>query len=488
MAGAGTDKAINEWVGRLSESPIPVWRGSREALERFGRDGEYNGPKLTRALAHDPMVCAQILKAANTGRGSRGQIATLEQAAVMLGCGGLERLGATLPIVEERLDEKALVPLRQLQRRLFHVGYLARELVRRNRDMHYDDAFYAGLLHNLGELVLRVTAPEIFIKIGKRIHRNGDTPAKAATAVLGFEVSQLSVALAREWQLPQLLQAVLDIDHSQSTRAGLISEAVGLLHTGPRCLVVNDEETDSRLLRVSEILVEPPSFVASAAFAALTSAARYLSKQADAEEETVCEIFPAEPVDSFEDEPPAPAPHRDAQDAAINPEELRRRIEHTTSAGNSLPALLEHFTNVLREDIGLDRVVFALLSPDRTSLRGRYFRGVAADDALHGFHFRQNDGSLFTKLLEKPGAAWVNSRTAVRIKPLLTREVMRTVGTADFVAQSIFLRGRTIGLCYADRHTSQEPITAIDYDNFRQACAMLTHRLGNFSGPSNRKS
>ena len=486
MAGAGANKAIRAWIGRLSESPIPVWRASREALATFGRDGEYNGPKLTRALAHDPMVCTQILKAANAGRGSRGQIATLEQAAVMLGCGGLERLGATLPIVEERLDEKARVPLRQLQRRLFHVGYLARELVQRNRDMHYDDAFYAGLLHNLGELALRVTAPEVFVEIGKRIHRNGDTPATAATAVLGCEVSQLSAALAREWQLPQLLQAVLDIDHSQSTRAELVSEAVGLLHAGPRCLVVNGEETDPRLLRVSEMLVEPPAFVASATFAALTAAARYLSKQQQSEDETLCEIFPAEPVDSFEDEPPAPATHRDSEHAEIDAEELRRRIEDTDSVANNLPAILEHFTNVLREDIGLDRVVFALLSPDRSSLLGRYFRGVAADSALHAFHFRHNDGSLFTKLLEKPGAAWVNKRTAVRIEALLTPEVMRTVGTADFVAQSVFLRGRAIGLCYADRHTAGEPITAIDYQNFRQACAVLAHQLANVLKPSRR--
>ena len=482
MAGAGATRAIQEWVRRLSDSPMPVWRASREALVAFGRDGEYNGPRLTRSLAHDPLVCAHLLRAANASRGSGGQIATLEQAAVMLGSGGIERLGAALPVVEDRLDAEAMMPLRQLRRRLFHVGYLARELVRRNRDMHYDDAFYAGLLHNLGELALRATAPEVFAKIGKRIHGNGDTPAKAATAVLGFEISQLSAALAREWQLPHLLQAVLDIDHSQSHRSELVSAAVGLLHTGPQSLVVTGNEPDAKLLRVCEILVEPPAFVASAAFGALTAAARHLSKHTEAEQETLSEIFPSEPVDSFEDEPPAPAAH-----AAINAEDLRRRMEDTASVPNNLAGILEHFTGVLREDIGLDRVVFALLSPDRISLRGRYFRGVAADDPLHVFHFRQNDGSLFTKLLEKPGAAWVNKRTAIRIKALLTPDVMRTVGNADFVTQSIFLRGRAIGLCYADRHTAGEPITAIDYENFRQACAVLTHRLANLSSSGARR-
>lgn len=473
-------RGLEQWVKALSERPLPVWRTTREALITLAGEHVYNGSKLTQAVAHDPLLCCQLLRAANA-RGAQGQIATAEQAAVMLGSEGLEQLGRRLPVLEDTLPEPALRPLRQLQRRDFHVGFLSRELVRQHRDIHYDDAFFAGFLHNLAELTLRAHSPELFLEMGALIRRDGATPANAAQRLLGFEMSALSAALARSWRLPLLLQTVLDADHGHSHRSELITLAIGLLNAGPA--VWTGDLTDPLVLRLAEILSEPPPLIRRTVFTALVAAARYLADNGANADDSLTEIFPQEPEASYEDESPGPAAPRGSstQNGRLDGDSFRRRIEQDTASRSNLAELLEYFATLLRNEIGLDRVIFALLSPDRTTLRGRFFRGVGTTEPLHGFQFENGDGSLFMRLLEAPATVWVNKGNRSRVEPMLTPAVLRTVGTVDFLAQSIFLRGRAIGLCYADKHTAGIPVTSQEYADFRQVCAMLGDKLAALS-------
>lgn len=247
-------EALKHWVEQLSAAPLPVWAQSRQALLALAADGRYNSATLTRALVHDPLLCAQLLRSANAGR-SGGSIATLEQAAVMLGARELHRLAEQLPVLEERLQAPSLELLRQHQRFNFHVGYLARELIRRLRGKQYDDAFFAGLLHNLGELTIRAAALE------------GPEP----------ELPALSAALARHWRLPPLLRAVLDDGERQDKACELVRLSAELFRLEPAELL--EAAHGPWLERVAGILIGPPASLRPLVFAATTAAAAWLHER-----------------------------------------------------------------------------------------------------------------------------------------------------------------------------------------------------------------
>lgn len=459
---------LQSWVSQVSERPLPVWRASRDALVGLGRQGRYNGSALTRALAHDPLLCVQLLRRANSGK-SGGSIATLEQAAVMMGAQALTAFAEALPVLEDKLPAEALLPLRQLQRRDFHVAYLARELVRRYRETHYDDAFFAGLLHNLGEMALRVHSPSVIPQIRRRALKQGLPLAAAAQEVLGFDVSALSGALARQWRLPPVVRAVLDNDHAKDRTAELVGLCVGILHTGPDALW----DDDPRVRRVAEILGEGVPAVRRHIFCAAAAAAAWLVERIPPSVPGVVELFPEEPADSHEDEPPAPAPEP-------QPEALARfdALVRSPRQPLTLQQVLEQFTVAVREGLGLDRVVFAVLTADRASLRGRFFRGVAADSPLQHFQFERLDANVFSRLLERPGGVWAKLDSAPpALQALLTPQVRKVVEAREFVAQSVFLAERPVGLCYADRGSSNRPITAQDYNEFRRQCLELARHL-----------
>lgn len=463
-------KHLDVWIDKLSAQPLPVLRSSRNALRQLVDSGTYNGAEVTRHLAHDPLLCLQLLRRANQ-RSPEGRVATLEQAVVMCGEGCLQEMARALPVIEDGLPEPALQPLLQLYRFSFHVGYLARDLTKQKRDHHYDDAYFAGLLHNLGELVTRVFAPKYIPAIVRRAHQSGIGRSQAAQEVLGFDFHQLSLALARAWHLPALLQAALDDDHFQDKRTELVDIAAGMMHVGPVLLLPLSE--DRLLVRAAELLAVRHDEVKAIVFRANAEAAAYLCERLPVtEEQSFVDLFPPEPVDSFEGARPAPV--------RAQPEALQRmRAAFTSSETDSLTPqrVLELFTTALREGLGIDRVVFALLSPDHVMLQGRFYSGVDANSPLHGFEFERSGGTIFARLMDKPAAVILNDANRKRFRPLLTDRVHNVIGVEEFMAHSIFIGDRPIGLCYADRGVSQRAFTDAEYKVFRSQCQLLVQRL-----------
>lgn len=467
-------KHLDNWIDRLSAQPLPVLRSSRNALRQMIDYGTYNGTEVTRQLAHDPLLCAQLLRRANQ-RSPEGRVATLEQAVVMCGESALEELARSVPIIEERVPEPALAPLLQLYRFSFHVGYLARDLTRQKRDHHYTDAYFAGLLHNLGELLMRVFAPRYLSAIVRQAKERGVGRSEAALEVLGFDLHQLSLGLARAWHLPALLQASLDDDHFQDKRTELIDLAAGMMHAGPLLLLPLAE--DRLVLRVAELLAARVDEVKAIIFNANTQAAAYLQARLPmGQDDSFIELFPPEPEDSFEGARPAPVRPR--------PEALQRlRAAFVSSETDTLTPqrVLELFTAALREGLGIDRVVFALLSPDHAMLQGRFFGGVQANSPLHRFEFERHGRTVFARLMDKPAALILNDANRERMKPLLTAHVMKVVEVEAFMAHSIFIGDRPIGLCYADRGISRESFSGDEYKAFRAQCQLLIERLGSLA-------
>jgi hypothetical protein len=263
---------LQHWVEQLSAAPLPVWAQSRQALLELAGGGRYNSAALTRALAHDPLLCAQLLRAANAGRGG-GSIATLEQAAVMLGARALHRLAEQLPVLEERLPAPALEPLEQHRRFNFYVGYLARELIRRLRNKQYDDAFFAGLLHNLGELALRAQAQPVVTS--------------------GVELPALSAALAEHWRLPPLLRAVLDERQRQDKASELVRLSARFFQLEPANLLIDSQAP--WLERAANLLNESSAALRPFAFTAATGASAWLYERLSAATPEVAWLYPPAP-------------------------------------------------------------------------------------------------------------------------------------------------------------------------------------------------
>ncbi|KPK38959.1 MAG: hypothetical protein AMJ69_07010 [Gammaproteobacteria bacterium SG8_47] len=131
----------------------------------------------------------------------------------------------------------------------------------------------------------------------------------------------------------------------------------------------------------------------------------------------------------------------------------------------------------MHDGVGLNRVVFAVLSSDRQSLTARSIVGAENDPVFNRFAMRLNPPNLFTRLLEKQQAIWVNDDTRAKVWPLLPVEFRKLIATNTFFAMSLFINDKPIGMFYADRHSDACQLDETSYNQFKQLVTLVSRSL-----------
>jgi HD-like signal output (HDOD) protein len=83
------------------------------------------------------------------------------------------------------------------------------EMLARTEGHHQDEAFTAGVLHNIGRLALDQFAPDALAEAIERARLRNERLVDAERAVLGFTDAKLGGALATRWNFPAPLVAAV---------------------------------------------------------------------------------------------------------------------------------------------------------------------------------------------------------------------------------------------------------------------------------------
>ncbi len=171
-----------------------------------------------RIVVADPTLSAQLLKLANSVFYSRQEkVVTLSMALVRLGQKTVKSLiltvwTQTLRRFAKREDELALVT-----RLLTHgtaCGVASRLLMRARARGGEEEAFVAGLLHDIGRVALIC---QMGLNYGMRVldwaAAEGRDLREAETERNGFDHGQLGARLMRSWNLPPLYAETAERHH-----------------------------------------------------------------------------------------------------------------------------------------------------------------------------------------------------------------------------------------------------------------------------------
>jgi HD-like signal output (HDOD) protein len=166
-------------------------------------EGEhFSAHELAQAISSDPALTARVLRAANSGYyGFPRHITTVRDAVVLLGFRQVRSVALAACAV-------GAMPLREsIDTRLFWrhavtVGLVAQSLARSTREAEEEEAFTAGVLHNVGRLALDQARPTEFREAVALARRSGLSLHEAERAILGFTDAEVGGALALRWQFP----------------------------------------------------------------------------------------------------------------------------------------------------------------------------------------------------------------------------------------------------------------------------------------------
>lgn len=119
--------------------------------------------------------------------------------------------------------------------------------------------------------------------------------------------------------------------------------------------------------------------------------------------------------------------------------------------------------------IGVDRVVFALTTPDKRSIKAKYVLEPETTELRERFHFVRPDTGediLFQAMDHKrprmisPGAREDTDRS-------ISEDLSRLTGSTPFMVAPIIIDNQSIGLFYADRGLSNRTLDASSFDDFK---------------------
>ncbi|SFM94489.1 HD-like signal output (HDOD) domain, no enzymatic activity [Formivibrio citricus] len=261
---------VFEQTHRLPTVPKVV----HELIDSFGKPGIDLGD-IASKIALDQVIAAKTLRLANSAHfATTHRIGSLHEAAMVLGFTTLRTLvvasGITGAFVATQNFDR-----RQFWRNSLEVAAYCRWLASLCKQ-DTEAAFTCGLIHNIGELLLHVVAPDIAIRIDKWTAEGGDRQA-LEDANIGFDYIEIGAELARRWSFPE------------SFRLAILHQAAPLTH--PECgslgLILNLAISLSKLTRQAHAPEEIMAALPQDILAALNiDPAEFAARLADGIEET----------------------------------------------------------------------------------------------------------------------------------------------------------------------------------------------------------
>jgi len=184
-----------------------------QVLDLMRRD-DVDTTLVASTIARDPVLTARLLRLANSPFfGVAGKIASIKQACVVLGLHTVRNLAAAVSVSSSFQAVKGgTLDRRRLWQHALETAIAAQALARRcGHDS--DVAFTAGLLHDLGKLVLDACFADTVQRIQGYQDKHLHDLAEAEKSVLGMDHGQLGAMVAKRWRLPELIQQVIAVHH-----------------------------------------------------------------------------------------------------------------------------------------------------------------------------------------------------------------------------------------------------------------------------------
>lgn len=253
---------LESWVSYLSQADIPVLKRTARELARL-RENEENitGRQVAATILHDPMMTLRVLAyiEATRRKSQNADITTIDRAVMMIGITPFFAKFENMPLVEDSLKDlpQALIGLLRVIARARQASLFARDWAVLRHDLDVEEVTVAALLHDSAEILLWCFAPTLMLSIRTMQAENRSLRSAAAQqAVLGIRSTELQLALARAWRLPELLQTLMDDNHAEHSRVRNVILAVNLARhaaNGWNDAAIPDDLADiAKLLGISE--------------------------------------------------------------------------------------------------------------------------------------------------------------------------------------------------------------------------------------------
>lgn len=175
--------------------------------------------EVIHIVAEDPVLTGKLLALCNSARyGLAKPVASIQQAVQYLGFGEIHRIvialgfGDTIGTPLPGYDMEA----GDLWRHSLVAAQLAPHVARLSRHTEVDSsvAYTAGLLHDIGKIVIGQTIDEVTReRIRHLVEHESVSVLEAENTMLGCDHAEIGACLLRQWHIPEILTDAVATHH-----------------------------------------------------------------------------------------------------------------------------------------------------------------------------------------------------------------------------------------------------------------------------------
>ncbi len=170
---------------------------------------------LSRCIKEDMSLTARILRIVNSAYyGFSRTIGNIEHAIVILGFNEVVNIAMALILTRQYPGGRnTLLDKEQFWMHSVCTGYMARTLSKQVRSISAEDAFVAGLLHDIGKVVLDQFFPEELEQALQYARENKVSLRQASLKLLDIDHTEVGTRVAEHWELPLTLVQAIQYHH-----------------------------------------------------------------------------------------------------------------------------------------------------------------------------------------------------------------------------------------------------------------------------------
>ncbi|MDR3568321.1 MAG: HDOD domain-containing protein [Syntrophobacteraceae bacterium] len=480
------ERGIDYWVKRLVLEDMPLFSRTVQQVAGMANKENCSFSELAWSILEDPALTSRVLKLANSMYYNpyAKRITTVSRAVMRLGTNAIKEICLAISLIESVLSGLHKEKVAFEVARSFHAAVQARKLALRFKLPDPEEVFIAALLARIGNIAFWCFSGSLGARLEQAM-LTSERDELAELDVLGFKLQRLTERLSQEWKLSELLERVIrdrnDTDPrvrsiklgcavAVASEKGWDSPGIGkVIKEVSNTFHLPVVETTEILHQSAREAAEVTEFFGTAnisrlvpvpgeVFCEKTERAAIATQDAKAGEKKILDAG-LEP--SGQERYPKPDP-------SIQLGSLRDLSTLMSSGGGELNLMLSIVLEGIYRGIGMDRVIFGLLTPDRKYLQGKYGLGCIEGNCLEMFRISANSDApnVFGYVLKSKKPLWVSERPEASLKKLLTEELLGVIGMGPYFIMAVSIKDVAIGVIYADRKSSGRKLDEESFENF----------------------
>ncbi len=259
--GAPTPNALKQRALR-SLGSLPPFSPILNRLLASLANEDVSITKLADLIEKDTVVAAKVLHLVNSAfYARRGTVNSVRHALSLLGMNKLRNavLGMSITRMWNQVRTPPAWSMARFNLHSVAAAFLADTLAQKIPVAYPEGAFIAGLLHDMGQLLIAIGLPDQYLQIMDRAHTEGCSTAEAERDVLGFTHSELSAEALLAWNLPvPIREAVRDHHIGTVAPKGGVLLLASVVNASDRYV----NSTGASILSPSGVVVPDPSALA----------------------------------------------------------------------------------------------------------------------------------------------------------------------------------------------------------------------------------